>query len=37
MPRSLDTDARGRLVGLERLAVWLAALAIVGGMVWLAI
>lgn len=37
MPRPLRTDDRGLLVGLERLAVWLAALAIVGGMVWLAI
>jgi hypothetical protein len=30
-------DARGVTLGLERLAVWLVALAIVGGTVWLAI
>ena len=36
MPRSLRHDHVGAL-GLERLAVWLAVLAIVAGMVWLAI
>jgi hypothetical protein len=37
MPSPLRTDDRGLLGGLERLAVWLAALAIVGGMVYLAV